>query len=152
MLVFSDCTDKEHTSGKRISFLMVLDLFSCNETVVKILYPWVFKVAVLYILLCDIRTRAFINLIAKRKKKRGTGEKGQWLVVIDLFSSAQFNRELLVIIVFTSLCFPALINLLSLLFFKENFVFIQILCPVFLMSRKTWLLLKYKVMPMHCSH
>lgn len=77
MLVFSDCTDKEHTSGKRISFLMVLDLFSCNETVVKILYPWVFKVAVLYILLCDIRTRAFINLIAKRKKKRGTGEKGQ---------------------------------------------------------------------------
>lgn len=70
MLVFSVCT--EHVSGKGISFLVVLDLLSSNRTVVKILYPWVFKVAVLYILVCDIRTKAFINLIAKRKEGKGT--------------------------------------------------------------------------------
>lgn len=108
MLLFSDCTDKEHISGKCISFLMVLDLLSCYETVVKILYPWIFKLAVLYILLCDIRTKAFINLIAKRKKKKGTGEKGHWQVVIYLFSSAQFNRGSCL----SLFCLPACVFLL----------------------------------------
>lgn len=70
MLVFSVCT--EHVSGKGIFFLVVLDLLSSNRTVVKILYPRFFKVAVLYISVCDIRTKAFINLIAKRKEGKGT--------------------------------------------------------------------------------
>jgi len=43
----------------------------------KFLHPCFFKVAVLYILLCDIRTKAFINFIAKRKEEKRTGENGQ---------------------------------------------------------------------------
>lgn len=75
MLVFCECT--EYISGKGISFLMILNMLNSNKAVVRSLFLGFFKVEVLYISLCDLRKKALINLITKRKQQKRTREKGQ---------------------------------------------------------------------------
>lgn len=56
-------------------FVMIVDLLNSNKTVVRSLSLGFYKVEVLYISLCDLRTKALINLIIKRKQQKGLGKR-----------------------------------------------------------------------------
>lgn len=114
MLTFCDCT--EHIGGKSMSFLMTLDLLNSNKTVVS-LSPGFFKAEVLYISLCDLRTKALINLITNGSNKKGLGKKDSDSLLLIFCSSAEFNRGSSL----SSFCLSVCVFLLWSIFFLLKF-------------------------------
>lgn len=88
----------------------------------------VFKVEVLYIPLCNLRTRTLINLITKKKEQRKDKGKGTVTVCNWFFSYAEFKRGSSL----SSLCLSVCVVLLWSICFLLEF------CMVILFSFKCY--------------